>query len=349
MPAIRRVVTAAITVVCLSAPLAWVARAQVPASGQPTQPSSPASGDDVLTEYRLPPDTLARSEALYRTSTVMLVVGTVYGLAVLGAPAGRPRRAALPRSRRARQPPPLRPGPGLRALADPHARRAQPAALDLRPPLAGAVRAVGAELGVVVLGLDQGRADRHRDRHAARLGPLCVPAAQPDAMVVLRLAGVDPRGPAARLHRSDLHRAALRHLRAAPGAAAGAGPGAGKGDGPRRPGDRARADVRDAGQRQGDDLQRLRHRHRRQQARGGVGQHVARSHHSRDDVRVRPRDGPLRPAAHLAVDRAGDRRPAGAAVSRLAPARRPAGAVRARAGACAASTTGRRCRCCCCS
>ena len=55
----------------------------MPASGQPTQPSSPASGDDVLTEYRLPPDTLARSEALYRTSTVMLVVGTVYGLAVL--------------------------------------------------------------------------------------------------------------------------------------------------------------------------------------------------------------------------------------------------------------------------
>ena len=55
MPAIRRIVTAAITVVCLSGPLAWVARAQVPASGQPTQPSSPASGDDVLTEDRLPP------------------------------------------------------------------------------------------------------------------------------------------------------------------------------------------------------------------------------------------------------------------------------------------------------
>ncbi len=81
MPAIHRVVTAAITVVCLSAPLARAAQAT--ASGQPSQVSSPASGDDVLTEYRLPPDTLARSEALYRTSTVMLVVGTVYGLAVL--------------------------------------------------------------------------------------------------------------------------------------------------------------------------------------------------------------------------------------------------------------------------
>ncbi len=36
-----------------------------------------------LTEYRLPPDTLARSEALYRTTLAMLVVGTLYGFGVL--------------------------------------------------------------------------------------------------------------------------------------------------------------------------------------------------------------------------------------------------------------------------
>ncbi|MGD9905005.1 MAG: M48 family metallopeptidase [Vicinamibacterales bacterium] len=38
-----------------------------------------------ITEYRLPPDALARSEALYRTTIAMTVVGTVYGLALLVA------------------------------------------------------------------------------------------------------------------------------------------------------------------------------------------------------------------------------------------------------------------------
>lgn len=37
----------------------------------------------MLTEYRLPPDTLAKSEALYRTTVAMLVVGTLYGLGLL--------------------------------------------------------------------------------------------------------------------------------------------------------------------------------------------------------------------------------------------------------------------------
>lgn len=37
-----------------------------------------------ITEYRLPPEALAKSEALYRTTIVMTIVGTVYGLAVLG-------------------------------------------------------------------------------------------------------------------------------------------------------------------------------------------------------------------------------------------------------------------------
>jgi STE24 endopeptidase len=44
---------------------------------------APARADSTLTEYQLPPETLARSEALYRTSTVMLVVGTIYGQATL--------------------------------------------------------------------------------------------------------------------------------------------------------------------------------------------------------------------------------------------------------------------------
>ena len=72
MTSIARAIVVAIALSCLSgtAAPAW---AQAPATG----------GADVLTEYRLPPETLAKSEALYRTSTVMLVVGTVYGFAVL--------------------------------------------------------------------------------------------------------------------------------------------------------------------------------------------------------------------------------------------------------------------------
>ncbi len=58
--------------------------AQAPpvAAPPPTTRTAAAAGDD-LTDYRLPPDTLARAEALYRTSLVMLVVGTLYGFGVL--------------------------------------------------------------------------------------------------------------------------------------------------------------------------------------------------------------------------------------------------------------------------
>ena len=140
------------------------------------------------------------------------------------ADAGPARRSAFSRSGRTRQPAPIRPGAGLRAAAAPHPRRPQPAAVDVRPPPAGAVRAVGAGLGVVVLGLDQGRADRDGPRHAARVGALRVPAPQSHAVVVLRLAGLDPGRAAAHLHRPDLHRAAVRHVRAARTTPAGAGP-----------------------------------------------------------------------------------------------------------------------------
>ncbi|HEY6599344.1 MAG TPA: hypothetical protein VIZ30_08525, partial [Pseudomonadales bacterium] len=46
--------------------------------------SEPATAEaPPITEYRLPPDKLAQAEALYRTRTVMLVVGSLYGIAVL--------------------------------------------------------------------------------------------------------------------------------------------------------------------------------------------------------------------------------------------------------------------------
>jgi len=69
----RRASLAVAAVVCLAVTAALV-QAQAPALVPSTER---------LTEYQLPPDTLAKAEALYRTSTVMLVVGTLHGLGVL--------------------------------------------------------------------------------------------------------------------------------------------------------------------------------------------------------------------------------------------------------------------------
>ena len=48
------------------------------------QSPAPAAAADVITTYTLPPATLAKAEALYRTQLAMLVVGTLYGFVVLG-------------------------------------------------------------------------------------------------------------------------------------------------------------------------------------------------------------------------------------------------------------------------
>lgn len=45
----------------------------------------PPTSVDAVTTYQLPPDLLAKSEALYRTRSVMLVVGTAYSLLLVGA------------------------------------------------------------------------------------------------------------------------------------------------------------------------------------------------------------------------------------------------------------------------
>jgi len=47
--------------------------------------SATIAAADAIVEYRLPPDKLAKAEALYRTRVTMFAVGTVYGLAVLVA------------------------------------------------------------------------------------------------------------------------------------------------------------------------------------------------------------------------------------------------------------------------
>jgi STE24 endopeptidase len=61
--------------------LCWCAPLQVRAQSEPASQS--ASSPQVITEYSLPPDKLAKSEALYRTRVAMFLVGTLYGIAVL--------------------------------------------------------------------------------------------------------------------------------------------------------------------------------------------------------------------------------------------------------------------------
>lgn len=61
--------------------LAGTGEARQPAAQPP--PATTASTDAPVTTYTLPPETLEKSEALYRTRLAMLVVGTVYGFALL--------------------------------------------------------------------------------------------------------------------------------------------------------------------------------------------------------------------------------------------------------------------------
>ncbi len=63
-----------------------------PAQAQGLQPSSPAAVEPApadkpapITEYRLPPDLLQKSKALYTTKLTLFVLGTVYGIALLVA------------------------------------------------------------------------------------------------------------------------------------------------------------------------------------------------------------------------------------------------------------------------
>lgn len=80
-PAVRiRAIAAAVAVVASLG--SGTARAQEPSAPAPSV-STPAADDAPITEYHLPPETLARSEALYRTRIAVTIVGTIYGLALL--------------------------------------------------------------------------------------------------------------------------------------------------------------------------------------------------------------------------------------------------------------------------
>ncbi len=64
-------------------PIAVHAEESVSPAETPLETAAVSTVDAPITEYRLPPDKLARAEALYHTGTVMFVVGTIYGIAVL--------------------------------------------------------------------------------------------------------------------------------------------------------------------------------------------------------------------------------------------------------------------------
>lgn len=81
LPALKssRCMAAALLLAWLMASLPWTAHAQ-------SQPAiEAAAAAQVITEYRLAPDQLARSEALYRTRVALFIAGTLYGVAVLVA------------------------------------------------------------------------------------------------------------------------------------------------------------------------------------------------------------------------------------------------------------------------
>ena len=77
---ISRFVVLAFALACLGDE-ALLARQE--AASTSTQTQAADSSADIITEYRLPPDTLTRSEALYRTKAAMLVVGSIYGVGLL--------------------------------------------------------------------------------------------------------------------------------------------------------------------------------------------------------------------------------------------------------------------------
>src|SRR5712691_3117102 len=99
-------------------------------------------------------------------------------------------RAEIPRLGRTQLRAANRTGHLIYAAADPDFGLAQSAASALRPCARAPVRVVCAGLGVVAVGLDQGRADLSVVRHDCGLGSLRRDSAQPAALVVLLLAGV---------------------------------------------------------------------------------------------------------------------------------------------------------------
>lgn len=72
---------AVLVVVLLVAALASVSLGL--AAAQPVAAQAAPANADVITGYTLPPDTLAKAEALYRTRVAMLIVGTIYGFVLL--------------------------------------------------------------------------------------------------------------------------------------------------------------------------------------------------------------------------------------------------------------------------
>lgn len=78
----RNVFVLAAFMLILAVPRAVVAADVAPAADAPAAVAS-AAPESPITDYRLPPEQMRKAEALYQTETVLLVVGSLYGIAAL--------------------------------------------------------------------------------------------------------------------------------------------------------------------------------------------------------------------------------------------------------------------------
>ncbi len=268
--------------------------------------ASPAADATPITEYRLPPDKLEKSQALYRTGVTMNLFATVYGIALLVVllslrVSARIRDFAERVSKR-RFVQVIIFAPLLLILIDILTLPLSIYGHDLQMSYGLSVQGWGSWfgdwikgelIGTVVATLFVWGLYAFLRRSPQRWWLYGWLASIP---VVLLLVLIQP------VFIAPL----FNHFEPLEAETAAAVAGARKGDASRRAADRSCAHVRDAGERQGHHVQRLRHRHRRKQTRRRMGQHVARHDDSGNAVRVRPRTGPLRAASRLDAARLSD-------------------------------------------
>ena len=207
--------------------------AEVPTTAQQLQPNQPPQ-ELKVTEYSLPPDKLAKAEALYQTRTMLYLFGMVFGIVVLWLLLK------------------LRVGPAFRDLAERVSKNSLvqalvfvplltlsiadhfPAHRHLRAAHIAFLRTLRAGLAFMGGGLVQGRRSLARHPRSNGFRPLSNHSQESAALVVLLLAaGPAVPGPADLCHASH-PRPHVQHVRAAGEKAAAPRQRDRKGNAPRR-------------------------------------------------------------------------------------------------------------------
>ena len=258
---------------CFVMAAALVSAQRSPAAEAPAQ-AQVQPQEVKVTEYSLPPDKLAKAEALYTTRTVLYLFGMVFGIAVL---------LVLLK---------LRVAPAFRDLAERLSRNSFVQALVFVPLLTLLISVISLPVdiyghhislayGLSVQGWGSWAGDWCKAQGVAIvIGVFTVfalfriirksprrwwfyfwLATLPFVVLLMFVAARDPR-------------ADVQHVRVAGDTQPLLVSAIEKVTAPRRPRNSARPHVRDEGQRESQNLQRLRHRHRRLQAGGRLGQHM---------------------------------------------------------------------------